>query len=400
MPEKAESWRLECDKEMLGEDPNIATNEDIFWNQPDRTTSTARLTRAFVTDALIAQIGFLKLLVRLRRVILQDAVLFLIPNDDGLSLSNPLLESLPEIFKCRLFVDFQHDLMISMDAHRKRGSLVHTEIPVNAQTMATAINNLAQQSSAVSQKVDGFTQEMKGTVDRLAQVMNRKVDRLTETFMEVRQEATWRTQFSQEQPNAARQPPREEAFHWLSAQPILLPHQNCTSGSSTFVGPSASTSNNQNLALQLLQVVLSLQQQPQQQQQQPQQQPQQQQQPQPQQQQQQQEQEQSLPLDPKIRGYIMRADSKQFTIQEMWDEFHGPVSEAKKQDPAWPYTSARSKLFRRRRQLVELLKQVAQHKDEPIEKVVNDTSERCEGVTVNVIRLTLLAEKKEKHIVI
>lgn len=208
----------------------------------------------------------------------------------------------------------------------------------------------------------------------------------------MRQEVFW-TQSSREQLNAARQPHRDQAARWLSAQPILQPHQNNPPGSSPFVGPSlnpasASPQNIQNLALQLLQVVLAQQQQPQQQQQQQ------------QQQDQEQEQEQAVLLDPKIRGYIMRADSKQFTIRQMWDEFHGPVSEAKEQDPAWPYTSARSKLFRRRRQMVELLKQMAVYKGQPVEKVIDETSERCEGFTINAIRLLLLAEKKEKNIVI
>ncbi|KAG0274951.1 hypothetical protein BGZ96_004007, partial [Linnemannia gamsii] len=177
MPEKAATWRLECKNEMLGVDPNIATNEDIFWNQPDRTTSTKRLTRAFIADALIARIGFLKLLVRLRRVILQDAVMFLKPNDDRLSLSNNLLESLPDIFKCKMFVDFQHDLLAAIDAHRTKASVIHAEVPVDALTMVTAINTLAHHSSAAIQKMD-----------RVAQEVNGKVDKLTETLKEVMQE--------------------------------------------------------------------------------------------------------------------------------------------------------------------------------------------------------------------
>lgn len=117
MPEKAATWCLECDKEMGGVDPNVATDEDIFWNQPDRTTLTKRLSCAFVADALIAQIGFLKLLVQLWHIILQDAVLFLMPNENGMSLSNALLEALPGIFKCRMFVAFQHDLLSTINEH-------------------------------------------------------------------------------------------------------------------------------------------------------------------------------------------------------------------------------------------------------------------------------------------
>ncbi|KAF9895658.1 hypothetical protein BX616_009130, partial [Lobosporangium transversale] len=135
MPERADSWREECTKEMLGVDPNVPTDEDIFWTPIEKKTSSKRLTRAFSTDSLVTRIGFLKLLVRMRRVILQDAVLFLKPNDKGKMLENKLLESLPEIFGCQLFLDFQHQLLRAIDVHRRQAGIIQADVPVNAQTM-------------------------------------------------------------------------------------------------------------------------------------------------------------------------------------------------------------------------------------------------------------------------
>jgi len=72
--------------------------------------------------------------------------------------------------------------------------------------------------------------------------------------------------------------------------------------------------------------------------------------------------------------------------------------EAKKQDPAWPYMSACKKLFSHRCQLVQLLEQVAMYGGQPVEEVVDEISETCKDHSINVIRLTLLAQKKEKNI--
>jgi len=154
MSDKTASWRSECDKEMLGVDPNIATDQDFFWIQPEKTTSTKQLSHAFIVAVLVTQFGFLKLLVRLRRIIHQEAVLFLRFNDNGLSLTNPLLWYLPDIFKSRMFVDFQHNLQDSIDAHHTCVSLFPNEAPVNVRTIITAINTFTDNSGATSRRID------------------------------------------------------------------------------------------------------------------------------------------------------------------------------------------------------------------------------------------------------
>ncbi|KAF9350897.1 hypothetical protein BGX34_000920 [Mortierella sp. NVP85] len=89
MPNKKEAWIRECDQEMMGVDPNLVT-EVIYWTGVETsvtTTATKKLSITLQSSTLVDRISFLKLLVRMRRVILQDAVLYMKPNSRGETLS-------------------------------------------------------------------------------------------------------------------------------------------------------------------------------------------------------------------------------------------------------------------------------------------------------------------------
>jgi len=70
----------------------------------------------------------------------------------------------------------------------------------------------------------------------------------------------------------------------------------------------------------------------------------------------------------------------------------------KKARPSMAIYKCPQKLFSRRCQLVQLLEQVAVYEGQLVEEVVDEISETCKGLSINAIRLTLLAQKKEKNI--
>jgi hypothetical protein len=99
--ETAKAWHATCLAEMTGYDPDEITKEDIFFEAKSNIPATqSGIEQSAHTD----KIAFLKLLVRMRRVIIQDAVLCLqlVPGTSR-TLSNSLIESLPEVFESVLF---------------------------------------------------------------------------------------------------------------------------------------------------------------------------------------------------------------------------------------------------------------------------------------------------------
>ncbi|KAF9969414.1 hypothetical protein BGZ73_008230, partial [Actinomortierella ambigua] len=180
MSEKATSWREECVKEMKGIDPNVATDEDIFWESKGRRT-LGEFSRSLSTDSLITRVGFLKLLVRLRRVILQDAALFLKPASDGRSLKNGLLDGLSEIFDSKAFRDFQQSLLDAIAASQQRASIISSNVTLNSETVVDALNTLAQKQSTIVRQ-QGTTsreiQELKEGQERLFRLIEGQQSRM------------------------------------------------------------------------------------------------------------------------------------------------------------------------------------------------------------------------------
>ncbi|KAF9566214.1 hypothetical protein BGW38_008878, partial [Lunasporangiospora selenospora] len=110
-PGKRQSWIEECDEEMRGSDKEAISEDDLHWearfhhstaNEPDGAFNKLK------SSALVDRIAFLKLLVRMRRVILQDSALYLTPDSRNRILINNLFTSLPHIFESPYFL-FQEE---------------------------------------------------------------------------------------------------------------------------------------------------------------------------------------------------------------------------------------------------------------------------------------------------
>ncbi|KAF9180590.1 hypothetical protein BGZ51_006094 [Haplosporangium sp. Z 767] len=73
-----------------------------------------------------------------------------------------------------------------------------------------------------------------------------------------------------------------------------------------------------------------------------------------------QQQQPSSESNERVKSYIMLSDSgESLTVRQAWDEFHDPIAQAKRMDPAWPYTLLRKKLYSRRRKFINLTKENA-----------------------------------------
>ncbi|KAG0304649.1 hypothetical protein BGZ99_002328, partial [Dissophora globulifera] len=141
---KTESWIEECRKEMLGVDSEAITESDIHFTPVEQTMSHKGLTAKLVDSALVGRIGFLKLLVRSRRVILQDAVLYLKPDANGQTLSNDPLESFPGIFKSTMFLTFQDELLRAMEVCRANSYLANPQVQLHSYTVIQTFNRINQ----------------------------------------------------------------------------------------------------------------------------------------------------------------------------------------------------------------------------------------------------------------
>lgn len=71
-----------------------------------------------VQSAILDRKAFLQFLVRLRRVILQDAVIFRRKDSQGRTLANSLFTSRPDIFESPQFLQYEMDLLAAIEKHR------------------------------------------------------------------------------------------------------------------------------------------------------------------------------------------------------------------------------------------------------------------------------------------
>ncbi|GJJ71587.1 hypothetical protein EMPS_03937 [Entomortierella parvispora] len=135
-------WHKTCELEMTDYDPEEIGESDLFHEAKDEIPGAqSGLEQSAHTDKK----AFLKLLVRMRRVILQDAVQFMVPYSNGMDLSNHLIKGLPEIFASQLFLDYSKLLHQIMDAHRENSEIITAGVPVDGLAMVDAINRSAQQ---------------------------------------------------------------------------------------------------------------------------------------------------------------------------------------------------------------------------------------------------------------
>ncbi|KAG0271712.1 hypothetical protein BGZ96_005662, partial [Linnemannia gamsii] len=143
-----DAWRKTCKEEMTGYDPDEVRDDDVFFEaKTDIPAAQSGLEQSAHTD----KIAFLKLMVRMRRVIIQDAVLCLEPvPGTGRILSNSLIEKLPEIFQSQLFLEYSKDLLQAIKQHRETSGTLAAGIHVDGADIVEAINRSASQQTVLN----------------------------------------------------------------------------------------------------------------------------------------------------------------------------------------------------------------------------------------------------------
>ncbi|KAF8923424.1 hypothetical protein BGZ47_004771, partial [Haplosporangium gracile] len=153
-------WRIECDQEMNEFDPNNNDNLDdiepyAFQPNPNRL----KINKATALAQRSNKKHVLRLMLRLRRVLLQDAAEYLYRYPD-MALS-PLLEKCPEVFKSPMFDAFKEDVVMSL---KRRETDVPADLPPNLMVALQAWN-LAQANgvadtrlalTAINKRLDDF----------------------------------------------------------------------------------------------------------------------------------------------------------------------------------------------------------------------------------------------------
>lgn len=356
IPDKDASWVEECNAEMEGIDPKKTTENDVFW---DRILdgSAKRLSQVHTSD-VIERSGFLKLMVRMRRVILQDAVILMdTKNSDGTeTLSNRLIESLPQIFQSQAFLDFKSQLLRAISERRRRIDIVNPTVQIDNNSMVGAFNTLGRQSQGTELELRKVQQAM----DQLSQRVDEGMGRTHELIRNLSSSrsslpATPAIPTSQDQYQQMLQIKalqlmidRLQSFSPLPQSPNLLhqhsPQSNAQGSQQTHSLPH--TDLNPSQQLPDLDGV------------------------------------HPYEADDRVKGYIMKPDNGQITVKQAWDEFHGPIAEAKNRDKKWPYTSSRKRAYHRRKQFIELIKGMAED-GQPSEAFLDEVSEKYRGRTIN-----------------
>ncbi|GJJ67805.1 hypothetical protein EMPS_00151 [Entomortierella parvispora] len=141
-PELRDSWIEDCQSQMKAIDPTEPTEDDLHY-MPPRSDSNEKTGEDLVQSAAVDRKAFLQLLVRLRRVILQDAVIFRRKDSQGRTLTNSLITSRPDIFESPLFLKFEADLLAAIEKRRQHVNLLPREITVDVEVVVGAVNGLA-----------------------------------------------------------------------------------------------------------------------------------------------------------------------------------------------------------------------------------------------------------------
>ena len=104
-------WTETCAREMKGDNPSQVEEKNIY---EDRVLPDSDATNATKAYAQNNRRRFLQLLLRLRKVILQDTVIYLKPNSQGQTLTNSLLQL--EVFRSEEFLAFQKKLLNAIES--------------------------------------------------------------------------------------------------------------------------------------------------------------------------------------------------------------------------------------------------------------------------------------------
>ncbi|ORY99697.1 hypothetical protein BCR41DRAFT_215009 [Lobosporangium transversale] len=369
MPQKTQSWIKECDQEMEGLDPNVCTAEDLHSIPPRESAATVGTSRIYDT-VLVNRIAFLKLLVRMRRVILQDAVLYMRTDEAGRSLTNNLLASL-DVFKNPMFIKFQADLIRAMDEYSKRPDLIEPHVLVNRDTVVQGFNSLNSGLNSLNSGLNSLNSGLNslnsglnsliGRISRIEQQQDKVIRGISAQInrMMQQQEELSKERQAQSQLSAMNDTFNLELHQLMARSPqVFLQNQQSSSQSPQWPRPRPQSSPQPSVLSQSA------------------------------------EQQSEVPQgDDRSKGYIMLPDTC-LTVQQAWDEFYGPVKVAILQDKAWPFTPARRKAYRRRHQLIELIRREAKRRDQRIDEFVKALSEASKGRTMNSLRLEMEAKEK------
>lgn len=351
-PDKTWSWIEECNSDMLGENRLSPRDSDLHWTPQSGSSSTREACNNINSSVITDRMSFLQSLVRMRRVILQDAALYLKPNEQGQIMSNSVIERLPHIFKSDLFQKFQSELLAAIEDYRGRPNILDTTVSIEKQNVADAFDTIG-----------GRLQEL----TRLQQLQRQELEQKLEEKLERQQQESERQNKAIEnkldiliQVIAQQTQPH---FRFPQAGPSVLytatdQHIPCSSSYPTYQGgfspgPSPSLASSSwfpppNLinTPALASNVMSM--------------------PSPQQPIQNASQKMKYGMentrnlqDTIGMSYQMKEDNGKLTLKEAWDEFFGPISQAKSLDARWPYVAATDRRYRRRAEFVRQVQEEA-----------------------------------------
>lgn len=385
MPEKTESWITECDQAMLGDDPNEPKTSDVYWDPILEGDVNKIQSTKLASTAMVDRVGFLKLLVRSRRVILQDAVLYLRQDALGRNLSNTLFTSRQEvrdIFESVAFRSFQDGLLRKMQLFRTEPQLLNPSFQLSSHQFLEALNrshSLAMRQNEKSQRSnDSISDKLDRALQLLEQVMTQAAQ--SRRLDEARAIECINTAHRHQSELLERQ--RRDQIQSIIGQPRFLSPQQLQHERERerererdqrsqerdqllFHQPH----EQQRLQVQRTHSMQTQMQAP----------------PRPRDQQSSVLSRQEQEDDVASEGYIMMRDDGKLTVQKAWDEFHGPIADAKSADKNWPYVESGRRAYRRRRQFVRLVEEIAAEKQQDIKVFVEfltiDAKNR--GLSVN-----------------
>ncbi|GJJ75411.1 hypothetical protein EMPS_07769 [Entomortierella parvispora] len=151
----APSWIKTCDEEMEGGDTNAASETDVWWKMNEEDVEGDQcghdhVSSAYEHGSIVDLIAFLKLMVRMRRVILQDSVMFMEERGpDGVTMMNKLLASdqMQQIFIRDDFLQFKENLLDDIKRHKEERARININEELNNTVIADAVNGMSNETS-------------------------------------------------------------------------------------------------------------------------------------------------------------------------------------------------------------------------------------------------------------
>ncbi|KAK3807502.1 MAG: hypothetical protein J3R72DRAFT_499432 [Linnemannia gamsii] len=216
--ETAEAWHATCLAEMTGYDPDEITKEDIFF---EAKSNISAAQSGIEQSAHMDKIAFLKLLVRMRRVIIQDAVLCiqLVPGTNRI-LSNSLIEKLPKVFESALFLDYSKDLILAIQTLEAMEAKHQKQLDQNEARNAQEITRYAQEIARYAQETARLSQAMAAMDARYAR-MEQAYTKFLPTVQQQHQQH--QQQHQQQQQHNFNSWPLRTQHQYAQSQPPLHP---------------------------------------------------------------------------------------------------------------------------------------------------------------------------------